>query len=277
MNEDETIYLDLQGNVKLIYAHLEGYTGRLKPNDFKNLLTNYKIQKVSMLTCMGWMKENVESLLLPAETGVVVGYPSCGSFSWSCNKKRTETFDTSKDPFFKSMTNSYIGATNGVSIVVPYLGDYELIAYDQFDNILGQMTIGENDFRDSTSDTAKFAQVSFGLVMDLADNIDEGNESNACRWDLMVEWGGGISGIYFENNQTGQSQDCQKSQDGYVKDKAAVKISVRATSTDRPHIVNLERPLPFANRVFLVTLNEKEKREYRCYSDFGDCEEDEFN
>lgn len=275
-NDDGSVYVNTEGNLKLIYINIYGFTGTLKPGDFSALLASLSTQKLGMLTCMGWMKTEVESLILPAEKGVVVGYPKCKSLSWSCNKRKSETFTKNKDPFFKDMTNIYLGATNGVSIVVPYLGAYELIAYDQFDNILGQITIAEEDFRESTVNTAKFAQVLFGLSMDLADNIDEGNESNACRWDLMAEWGGGISGIYFENNTTGQSTNCQKSQDGYVKDKAATKISIRATNTDRPYYVDLEKPLPFANRVFLVTLNEKEIREYRCYSEFGSCSDDGF-
>jgi hypothetical protein len=42
-------------------------------------------------------------------------------------------------------------------------------------------------------------------------------------------------------------------------------------------VIDLVKPLPFANRVFLVTLNEKEIREYRCFEEFGDCDTDSFN
>jgi len=49
---------------------------------------------------------------------------------------------------------------------------------------------------------------------------------------------------------------------GYEKDKVRTKNSVRVTNTDRPHYIDLVKLLPFANRVFLVTLNEKEIREY---------------
>lgn len=276
-NLDGSIYSDSEGRYKLIYAELEGFTGTLKPSTFKKILKNMSLQKEAMLTCMGWMKAEVENIMLPVERSRTVSYPKCKSWSWSCDKRKSKTFTKKKDPFYKRTTNSYIGATNGVSVVVPYLGEYEIIAYDKYENILGQITIKEDDFRESTADTAKFAQVLFGLSMDLADQIDEGNEEFACRWDLMTEWGGGVSGIYFENNDTGQNQNCQKSRDGYVQDKSAVKLSVRATNVDRPHFIDLEKPLPFANRVFLVTLNEKEIREYRCYDDFGECESDEFN
>ena len=116
----------------------------------------------------------------------------------------------------------------------------------------------------------------FGLNMNLTEGINDGTSNNACRYDPMVEWGGGISGIYFENNNTGNSIDCQKSKDNYVKVMSAKKISVRSLSIDREHFITLEKVQPFANRFFLVTLNEKEKREYRCYDDFTDCDPKSF-
>jgi hypothetical protein len=276
LNEDGSIYVDEKNRVKLIYTELNGFTGTMKPGDFKNMLNNLFVQKESLLTCMGWFKNDLSNITHPVEQNILVDYPKCKTLAWSCDKRNTKRYEENTDPFFKRMANSYIGAVNGVSIVVPYLGDYELIAYDQFDNVLGKIIITEKEFIDSTSDTAKYAQVMFGLDMDLADGINEGTQNNACRYDLMVEWGGGISGIYYENNTTGQNQNCQKSHDDYVKTNSATKISIRSLSTDRPHIIELVKPLPFANRVFLTTLNEKEVREYRCYDDFGSCDTNSF-
>lgn len=102
-------------------------------------------------------------------------------------------------------------------------------------------------------------------------------DTNACRYDLMTEWGGGTSGVYYENNHTGNSVNCQKSHDGYVRENSATKITIKSLSSDREHIIDLDKRLPYPNRVFLVTLNEKEVREYRCFSDFGECENDNFS
>jgi hypothetical protein len=226
---------------------------------------------------MGWFKSDVENITHSAERGVIVSYPKCKKWAWSCDKKNRESFNHDRDPFFKRMANSYIGAVNGVSIVVPYLGDYEVQALDQYDNVLGKITITEEEFRETTADMSKYAQVMFGLNMDLANNIDEGLQDNACRYDLMVEWGGGVSGIYYENNDTGSNQDCQKSHDSYVRTNSATKLKIKSTTSDRYHVIDLVKPLPFANRVFLVTLNEKEIREYRCFEEFGDCDTDSFN
>ncbi|MDK2063327.1 hypothetical protein PT447_00135 [Aliarcobacter butzleri] len=271
LNPDGTVYVDSQNRVKLIYAELDGFSGTLKPNDFKAMLNNFYVQKESLLTCMGWNKSNVANISHSVEKQVLVDYPKCKTLAWKCDKKNTKEYNHNKNPFFKRMTNNYVGALNGLSIVVPYLGDYELKAFDQFDNLLGTIIIKENDFIESTTEVAKYAQVMFGLNMDLADGINEGTKNNACRYDLMTEWGGGVSGIYYENNNTGNNVNCQKSQDSYVKLNSATKISIRSLTTDRPHIINLVKPLPFANKIFLTTLNEKEIREYRCYQQFGEC------
>ena len=77
-----------------------------------------------------------------------IGYPKCKWYEWSCDKRNTQNFTKFVDPLFKDMTNTFVGAVNGMSIVVPYLGDYEVTAYDQYENVLGQITIREDDFQD---------------------------------------------------------------------------------------------------------------------------------
>lgn len=264
-------------NTKVVYARMNGFTGTLKPDKFRKMLNDLYTSKMFLLTCMGWFKSDVANITHAVEKDILVSYPTCKTFSWSCNKKKKKNFSQKVDPFFKRMNNSYIAAVNGVSIVVPYLGDYELKAYNKEGNLLSTMTIRENDFLETTSNVARYAQVYFGLGMGLADGIREGTDKNACRYDLMTEWGGGVSGIYFENNQTGNSTDCQKSHDGYVRENSATKITIKALTSDREHIIDLDKRLPFPNRVFLVTLNEKEVREYRCFEDFGDCESENFS
>jgi hypothetical protein len=92
----------------------------------------------------------------------------------------------------------------------------------------------------------------------------------------MTEWGGGISGIYYENDYTGLYHGCAKSNDAYVQDHSAVKLELQSLGEDKPFTITLEKPLPFANRVFLVTLAEKEVRKYRCFDEFGECEDSDF-
>lgn len=259
------------GKVTLIYAKLSGFTGTLKPGDFVKTLKKLISIKEGIITCLGFDLSQVQTLHDSFELGVEVDYPKCKKLSWNCDKRNTDDDTFVKNPFMKKMVNNYIGAVNGISIVVPYLGEYEVKAYDQFDNLLGSMIVKEDEFIDMTNNVAKYAQLNFGLTMELADGINEGRKQYACRNDLMVEWGGGVSGIYYENNFTGSNSNCQKSHDSYVRTSSATKITVRSTGTDRPHIIQLEKPLPFANRAFLVTLNKKEKRQYRCFKDFGDC------
>ncbi len=273
---DGKYWLDSQNRVKLYYAHLEGFTGTLKKGPFVTMLKNLLTFKTDLIKCLGWDESSVLSLNVPMEKNIVVSHPKCKKLSWSCNKSNSETVKKVVDPFIKRMNNVYMGAVNGTSIIVPFLGDYEVKAFDSSDNLLGTILIKENEFIETTNNKAKYAQLLFGLNMNLAEGMNEGTSNNACRYDPMVEWGGGISGIYFENNNTGNSVDCQKSIDNYVKVMSAKKLSVRSLSIDREHFITLEKVQPFANRFFLVTLNEKEKREYRCYDDFTDCDPKSF-
>lgn len=264
-------------NVKVTYASVKGFTGTMKPDKFRQKLEELYYGKLMLLTCMGWMKSDVDLIMHPVEKQILVSYPKCKTLSFSCNKKNRESFSKKQNPFYKKMNNAYMAAVNGVSIIVPYLGDYELKAYNKEDNLLSTITVKESEFMETTTNVAKHAQVMFGLGMGLADGINEGTENNACRWDLMTEWGGGTSGIYYENNNTGNHKNCQKSHDGYVRENSATKITVKPLNGDREFTIDLDKRLPFPNRVFLVTLNEKEIREYRCYDDFGDCESNQYS
>lgn len=268
--------LDANNRMTLIYADIDGFTGTMKQDQFAVTLQNIFNTKINALKCMGWMNNELTPLHLDIEQAIITSYPKCKTLSWSCNKRNTTVKNKDVNPFIKKMTNNYIGAVNGTSIVVPYLGDYEVKAFDVADNLLATIKIKENEFIETTNNKAKYAQLMFGLNMNLAEGINDGTSNNACRYDLMTEWGGGISGIYFENNNTGNSTDCQKSNDKYVQVMSAKKLSVRSLSMDREHFITLDRVQPFANRFFLVTLNEKEKREYRCYDDFTDCDPKSF-
>ena len=158
----------------------------------------------------------------------------------------------------------------------PYIGDYEVQAYDKNNELLGEMTILEGDFLTETATELGNAQLNFGLNMSLAAGLREGARDESCREDYMVEWGGGVSGIYAEERKTATSANCQKSNDTYVKDHSMTVLKIRSTSVDDWFIINLTYPMPYANKVRLVSLNNKEIREYRCYDPFGDCGEDDF-
>jgi len=248
-------------------------TGTMKPGDFKNLIEAWKDFKTKEFHCAGFDEAPIP--FITAESNVVVGYPHCKWYQVSCNKTNSQSWSGYLD-LFKDMTNYYKGATNTVSIVVPYIGDYEVKAFDKYGNQLGDITVREGDFISGGQNKANYAQLMFGMNMDLATGISEGTNTNACRYDNMVEWGGGISGIYYENNYTGLYKGCQKSNDNYVLDHSATYFKVRPLNQDKWYVLKLKKPLPFANRVFLVTLGKKEIRKYRCYKDFGECSDSDY-
>ncbi len=267
----------LYGNTyKLIYWKMDWSTGTQKPGDFLNIIKSYFNFKKTTLMCGGWFSAEIPKVANGVEENVVVGYPSCKWYDLSCDKRNTGVFNYNKNPFYKRMNNVYMGASNTVTVVVPYLGDYEVKAYDKNENLLAQTTIYEGEFLQVSEDKAKYAQAMFGRNMDLASGVSEGTTRDACRFDLMVEWGGGVSGIYYENDTTGVYSGCAKSNDTYVKDHAATKLTIRPLNSDTPFVINLTKPNPFPNRIFIATLNEKEVRMYRCFDPFQDCLSENF-
>ena len=269
---------------KIVYANFGtkkddkenmSFTGSLKPSQFTDMLSDWKKNKEQLFTCYGWSKETTP--LLEQEKRITVSYPNCRWYQFNCNKRKSSGEKTLNKPnFTKNMSNYYIGGTNTVSIVVPLSGNYEVKAFDKNDRILASTIVSSDSFIPEAAGTAAHSQVLFGLTMKLAKGISPGTFSKACRYDSMVEWGGGISGIYFENNSTGLYQGCSKSNDRYVKSSSAVKLSIRSLNEDGEFIFNLDKPMPFANRLFLTTLNMEEIRKYRCYNDFSGCSEGDF-
>ena len=143
---------------------------------------------------------------------------------------------------------------------------------------LGAFIINEKDFINESDSTMAHAQVPFGQSMHLASDMIDGTQDGACRDVQMVEFGGGVSGIYFENQDAGgvYNSGCDKSNDNYVKDHALTKIKIRPLNQDDFIILELTLPLPYANRVKLVTMSQKGIRKYRCYLDFEECSEEDF-
>ena len=54
------------------------------------------------------------------------------------------------------------------------------------------------------------------------------------------------------------------------------KIYIQPLNMDRGFTYNLEAPMPFPNRVWLATLDNKEVRNYRCFGEFEDCKDSEY-
>ena len=79
-----------------------------------------------------------------------------------------------------------------------------------------------------------------------------------------------------KKKKTANSTNCQKSDDTYIQDHSMVKLKIRSTSVDDWFVINLTKPMPYANRARLVSLSNKETREYRCYDPFGECDLDDF-
>lgn len=176
----------------------------------------------------------------------------------------------------KETTTVFLGATNGLTMLVPYRGDYNVIAYDRGGNKLSSFLVTEDMFVEKYNAMIPSAQVRFGDNMELALGMKEGANRNACRSDKAVEWGGGVSGTFFENQRTEESDFCFKSVDNYVKDHSMTSIEICPLNMDRCFKHDLKFPLPFPNRVWIASLNGKEIRNYRCYDDFSACSEDQF-
>lgn len=178
-----------------------------------------------------------------------------------------------KDKARKETTTVYLNAVNTLILLVPYRGDYDLTAYDKYGEVLSKQTITKDLFVKKSGGGIPSAQVLFGKNMQLAKGIKEGN---ACRTDRATEWGGGVSGTFFENQRTAESDFCAKSNDIVVKERAMVAIEVRPKNMDRSFYYKLKKPLPFANRVWLASLDTVEIRRYRCFDDFTGCDEDQY-
>jgi len=258
-----------------LHSDFRNFTGTLEVPDFKIMLDNLFEMKTQNFACLGFEIGPGVPPSHPMERGVVVGYPKCKWYKVNCHKENDDVAEDDKI-VSKRMNGYYLGAVNSMSIIVPYIGDYEVKVFDKNDELLGEITILEDDFLTETTSELANAQLNFGLNMSLADFIQEGQKEKACREEYMVEWGGGVSGIYAENQETANNANCQKSNDQYIKDHSAVKLKIRSTSVDDWFTIELSKPMPYANRIRLVSLSNKETREYRCYDPFGECDEEDF-
>jgi len=200
-----------------------------------------------------------------ADSNYISGFPD---LHWWQNgpKRRLRTYSYSDD-ISKNYNLVFIGATNQVSLFVPFKGDYEVMALDSSMNILAKRVVYSENYIESEG-TQPYQQIFFSLDnnFDLASGIKDGNTTNACRYSSVAEWGGGVSGAYYSFG-TPKGYTCSKSNDGFVKQHAAKYIAIRPLGSEKYSIVTLKNPMPFANRIFIVSLSKLQHREYACFSE----------
>lgn len=286
--------------IRMTYWHVKSDTGRQKPGPFLDTLKMLFKNKKANMVCGGIEESEVMKATHPDELSINYGYPKCKWYKPWCEKHddyyaelisnspmldenievpliqkaRSSSKVTNIEKLRKDVSTVYLGAVNTMVVLVPFKGDYKLEAFNKHGDLLSSRTIHEDSFAGvADANAIEYAQVNFGLSMNLADGMEDALSTKACRKDRAVEWGGGVSGVFVEANRTDVSNACTKSNDEYLKDNSMTKITVQPLNMDRKFTYELVKPMPFANRVFLASLNSKEIRNYRCYQDFTECED----
>ena len=251
------------------------YTGRIEPGDFNQKNAANLNTKENLFKCGGWDNANFNLAVHPSERGIITGYPSCPWYNPWCEKMDAYNW-TLDQTLSKNVNTIYYGADQSLVVLLPYRGDFTFEAYDKYDNLLSKVDIQENSFINTFStDSLKFAQVKFGPGMELAEGV---RQDLSCVSDIMVEWGGGVSGAYHENKTTGINSNCAKSNDSYVEDHAMTKIKIIPKNIENEAFeYTLVKPLPFSNRVYAATLDKLQDRFYRCFGEFPECSDDEYS
>lgn len=203
---------------------------------------------------------------------LVKGYPSIDWWEIYDHKQTGWKEAQGELEIKRNVTTHYMGAVNGVSIVVPYNGDYDVYAYDSLGSLVAQTEVKENDFikRGSTGYTFSAALPNLGEKMNIVVP-----EANSCKDANMVSVGGGVAGGYYEvydyNNYYRPYANCAEADHKYVEEHAITQIKIKLSNTDKYYVIDLDYPLPYINRIFLVSMENTESREYRCYGNFPEC------
>jgi hypothetical protein len=289
-------------NDTLVYHRLKAYVGMRQASDNEPILKRLTAVKKAVLDQAGYdgdedgdgiqeigatawrYKESIpkkasltRDLIKPYEKGWAFSQPSrCTCSIKSCKpptrcRKTKDGTEAGDDPASRITTGFWTDSVNALTILVPYRGEYVVAAYDKWDNKLASLTTTMDGWSQSIAgDIQKYPhyKIQLGRAMTLSGGHPAQpfrSEGSACIDDPMVEWGGGVSGVYYENTT------CGKSHDEYVKDHAAVKITVQHVSETRPFTINLTKPMPYANKITLVTFDMSEIREYVCYTGAEQC------
>ena len=268
-------------NKLLTWSREDAHSGTLKKSDYEQFRDSVISLKKNYFINMGFSDTMVHQKMTSSSEKNIIGWQSVNWYDFSAKKgKRSVSFGQKVD-IDKQMNTIFMGAVNMLSIVVPYKGKYEIIAYDKNDNILATKTVQEQNFISNTrTDSGNIAQTYAKVQMATADNFNIATSQNrdlsngSCLSSDFVEWGGGVSGAYYEKGvpDLGEgNNNCLKSNDNYVKEHAAVKITVRATDSVKPFTIKLLKPLPFPNRIVLVNLMQLENRIYECWEGLVPC------
>lgn len=168
--------------------------------------------------------------------------------------------------FLKTWDN----ALTNLSIMFPFAGAYDIFVYgggSEYENrLIGSATLTIEDFKDMPNNG--YIQLKLGKSMVLSPGMVEGNTSNACREDDLVDWGGGVWAS--PNGSKGNLSGCSSPDDSHAKANSAYNIVVKDLLTGTVTPIKLVYPLPYPNRIFVSKLNIVENRKYRCYDPFPD-------
>jgi len=228
----------------------------------------------------GVMKNSVEKTSIRIDKD---GALETGGRWWELNYRvsYTQSGSVADLELTKPINTIYMGAVNMLSIVVPFTGDYEVIAYDKNNNILGSIVAQEQNFvENTTAASGNIAQYYAKVQLALSDNFNlssgqnGSNGNGSCLASDFVEWGGGTSGAYYEQGVPdlgAGNNDCFKSNDAYVLEHSAVKVTVRPVNETSAYVIQLKKPMPFPNRIILVNLKKIENRKYECYDQLIPC------
>lgn len=263
----------------LILSQENIHSGTMKSSNYSAFRSSDIQAKKDLFSIMGFSDDTIDSLMISSNEKNAIGWPGVKWYKTSA--KYTNQSSTSGTTYpIKPINTIFMGAVNSLSIVVPYKGEYELKAYDANDNLLATKIVQEQNFNSNVPSTTgnisqTFAKVQFATADDfnIAPGQDTSMSNNSCLSSNFVEWGGGVSGAYYEKGvpDLGLGSDCFKSNDYYVKSHSATKISLRATNSDTVFVIKLKKPLPFPNRVVLVNLMNLENRKFQCWGQLEQC------
>ncbi|WP_294961498.1 interleukin-like EMT inducer domain-containing protein [Sulfurimonas sp.] len=266
----------------LTWAREEAHSGTLKKSDYTRFRDSVISVKKNYFLNMGFSTTVVNNKMTSTAEKNMIGWGSIKWYELSAKKNKNSESTGVATGINKQINTIYMGAVNMLSIVVPYTGDYEVIAYDKNNNILGTITVQEQNFMKNTTATSgnvaqTYAKVQFATAenFNISDGQNKQYQNGSCLASDFVEWGGGVSGAYYESGVPDLgvgSSDCLKSNDVYVKEHSAVKVTVRSLESSVPFVIDLVKPLPFSNKVYLVNMSEQENREYQCFSSLEPCE-----
>jgi hypothetical protein len=283
----------IDGNELLYYGDARWRFGPYDEDDAEDIRDAYYEATVKTLVSAGFVgdefpywdgREFDESIYADFFHEIVSGKNHAsvpGKCSWyvmprNCKKTKSKREDGVEDQYRKSNV-IWTNATNALTIIVPNGGEYSVSAFDQYGNKLSSVNVKKDSWiGDGTGGEYRYRQLYFGENMTLsggheAQRFDWLRDSNIlanpeCRFENYAEWGGGASGVYYE-----VSKNCGKSDTEFVRDHAATRIEVLPQGQIAPYVINLRYPLPFANRVTLVSLDKDEMRVYNCYGDAPQC------